>query len=104
MMFTRPATSMQCMIDVEDRLDAHSYPATTDELIDAYGGIELLLPNGTETFGDALGRIGSHTVESADAARLVAYSAVGDAAIGRKGYSDRDPTAPGETGHDQVSL
>ena len=95
---------MQCMIEVEDRLDAHSYPATTDELIDAYGGLELHLPNGTETFGDALGRIGSDTIESAEAARLVAYSAVDDAAIGRKGYSDRDPTAPGETGHDHVSL
>lgn len=104
MMFTRPATSMQCMIEVENRLDDHSYPATTDELIDAYGGLELLLPNGTETFGDALGRIGPYTLESSEAARLMAYSAVGDAAIGRKGYSDRDPTAPGEDGHDQVSL
>jgi hypothetical protein len=35
---------------------------------------------------------------------LTAYGALGEAAIGRKGYSDRDATCPGEDGHQQVSL
>lgn len=95
---------MRFMTEVDERLDAHSYPATTDELIDAHGGLEIDLPNGTETFGDAFGRIGSMTFETAEDARLTAYSAVGDGAIGRKHYSDRDPTALGEDGHERVSF
>ncbi len=95
---------MRFMTEVDERLAAHSYPTTTEELIDAYGSLKIELPNGTETFGDAFDRIGSTTFETAEEARLTAYSAVGDGAIGRKYYSDRDPTTLGETGHDRVSF
>ena len=95
---------MRFMTDIDERLDAHSYPATTGELIDAHGDLELALPNGTETFGDALGRVESTTFETAEGARLTAYSALGEEAIGRKHYSDRDPTALGVEGHEPVSL
>lgn len=95
---------MQFMADIDERLDAHSYPVTADELIDAYGDLELALPNGSETFGDALSRVESTTFETAEEARLTAYSAVSEGAIGRKHYSDRDPTALGVDGHEQVSL
>jgi hypothetical protein len=104
-MMVRPSPStMRFMTDIDERLDAHSYPATADELIDAHGDLELALPNGSETFGDALARVESSTFESPEEARLTAYSAVGEAAIGRKHYSDRDPTALGVEGHEQVSL
>ena len=95
---------MRFMTEVDERLDTHSYPATTEELIDAYGDLEIEFPEGTETFGEAFGRVGSTTFETAEDARLAAYSAVGDGAIGRKYYSDRDPSALGEDGHDRVSL
>jgi hypothetical protein len=95
---------MRFMTEVDERLDAHSYPATTEELIDAHGDLEIELPDGTETFGDAFGRVGATTFETPEAARLTAYSAVGDGAIGRKHYSDRDPSALGENGHEQLSL
>ncbi|WP_049998172.1 DUF5789 family protein [Halococcus sediminicola] len=95
---------MRFMTDIDERLDAHSYPATTGELIDAHGDLELALPNGTETLGDALGRVESTTFETAEEARLTAYSALGEEAIGRKHYSDRDPTALGVEGHEPVSL
>jgi hypothetical protein len=78
--------------------------ATTEELIDAYGDIEIEFPNGGETFGDAFGRVGAMTFETAEAARLTAHSVVGDGAIGRKHYSDRDPSVLGENGHEQVSF
>lgn len=95
---------MRFMTEVTERIDAHSFPATTQELIDAYGTIEIDLPNGSETFGDTMGPFESQTFETAEDARLTAYSALGEAAIGRKGYSDRDPTALGEDGHEQMSL
>lgn len=95
---------MRFMNDVDDRLGAHSYPATTGELIDAHGDMEIDLPNGTETLGEVFGRLDSSTFETPEEARLMAYSAVGDAAIGRKFYSDRDPTLLSEEGHDRVSL
>lgn len=46
----------------------------------------------------------STTFETAEEARLTTYSAVSEGAIGRKHYSDRDPTALGVDGHEQVSL
>ncbi len=87
-----------------DELRSHSYPATTDELIESCGECELTLPNGTETLGEVLGRVPSETFEDAEDARLSVYSAVSTKAVGRVGYSDRDPVCPGEDGPDQVSL
>ena len=87
-----------------DALDGHTYPATTDALIEAHGHLTLDHPNGTETLGDALSRLASETYESAEDARLATMSALGAGAIGRKGYSDRDPIAMGEDGPDQMSF
>lgn len=95
---------MQLFTDANERLDAHSYPATTEELIEEYGDLELLLPNGTETLGTALSRLDNETYIDAEGARLATYSAVSDKAIGRKHYSDRDPFAPGEDGPDPLSF
>ncbi len=85
-------------------MDEHSYPATTDDLIDAYGDVELELPNGTESLGDVLERLTTETYEDAEQARLAVYSAVSTKGIGRVGYSDRDPVSIGEDGPDQVSF
>lgn len=87
-----------------DSFDTHTFPATTDELIDAYGETELTHPNGSETLGDALSRLDSETFESAQQARMATFSAVSGDAIGRKGYSDRDPIQPGEEGPEQLSF
>jgi hypothetical protein len=95
---------MRLLDDAGEKLDAHTYPATTDELIEAYGDLELQLPNGTETLGDALAHMPSETFRNEEEARFTAYSAVSSKAIGRKGYSDRDPVCPGEDGPGQVSF
>ncbi len=76
-------------------VDAHEYPATTEELIEAYGDRRLELQNGSETVGEVLARLENETFESAEEAVAAIYSAVSDKAIGRVGYSDRDPTPPG---------
>lgn len=95
---------MRLFTDASDTFDAHSFPATTEELIEEYGEMELELPNGSETLGEALGRLGSERLTSADEARMATYSAVSSKAIGRKYYSDRDAPAIGESGPDQLSF
>ena len=85
-------------------LRQHDYPATTEQLAEAYGDYELELPHGTETIGDVLGRVESETFGSSSEAEELLYSAVSGKAIGRKGYSDRDATCLGEDGHEPVSL
>ncbi|MFC4246936.1 DUF2795 domain-containing protein [Natribaculum luteum] len=76
-------------------IDDHEYPATTEELIETCGEHRLELPNGTETVEEVLGRLESETFESPEDARFAVYSAVSDKAVGRVGYSDRDPTPLG---------
>ena len=76
-------------------IDDHEYPATTEEMIEQYGDRTLELPNGSETVADVLSRLESETFESPEEARFAVYSAVSDKAVGRVGYSDRDPTPVG---------
>ena len=90
--------------ELTERLGEQDYPATTEELIESHGTMELEFLDGTDTLGDALGRLAAETYESPEEARRAVYSMLDDTAIGRKHYSDRDPTALGEDGHDQVSL
>lgn len=95
---------MRQLAALDERIEAHSFPATSEELIAEYGDIDLELPNGNETFGDALGRLGETTFENAEDARLATYSAVSKDAIGRESYSDRDAPAIGESGPEPVSF
>ncbi|MFB6309389.1 MAG: DUF2795 domain-containing protein [Haloarculaceae archaeon] len=95
---------MRMLDTADDAFDTQSYPTTTEALIDAVGDVELQLPNGTETVGDALSRLDSETFETAEQARTATYSAVSSKAIGRKNYSDRDPVCPGEDGPEEVSF
>jgi hypothetical protein len=87
-----------------DRFETHEFPTTTDELVAAHGDVELRLPKGAVTLGEVLSHMPNETLASAEEARLTTYSALGEDAIGRKGYSDRDATAPGEDGHERQSL
>lgn len=96
---------MDLLANPEETIDAHSYPATAAELVEAYGEMDLAVQNGEETFGEAMGRLdGATTIESPADARTTAYSAVSKKAIGRVGYSDRDSPAIGEDGPDEVSF
>lgn len=95
---------MRFMIQADKRFDAHSFPATTEELIDEYGDLELDLPNGTETLGDALSRIGSEEYEDAEGAKLAARSGISEKGVGRKFYSDRSAPTIGDVGPEDVSF
>ncbi|MWG34399.1 DUF5789 family protein [Halomarina oriensis] len=95
---------MRPFTDATNRFDAHSYPATAQDLIEEYGEMVLDLPNGSETVAEALAPMEATTFQDAESARLALYSSVSSKAIGRRFYSDRDPTVVGETGPDQVSF
>ncbi|EMA38218.1 DUF5789 family protein [Halobiforma nitratireducens] len=76
-------------------IDDYEYPATTEELIEAHGDRTLELANGTERVEEVLTRLESETFETSEDARFAIYAAVSDKAVGRVGYSDRDPTPVG---------
>lgn len=101
---TTECPRMRLLSDLDERMGAHEYPTTTEEVIEEYGDLKLELPNGDERLGDVLDRLDSETFDTAEELRLAAYSAVSSNAIGREGYSDRDPTSIGEEGHEQVSF
>jgi hypothetical protein len=87
-----------------DAIESMEYPATTDEVIDACGDHEIELQRGTERLDAVLGRLSAERFDTPEDVRLSVRSAVGHEAIGRRFYSDRDPTSPGETGPTPLSL
>lgn len=95
---------MRLFANGDEPFETHSFPATTGEIIAAYGDMELALTHGSDTLGDALSRLGEETFEHGREVRLATYSAVSSEAVGRKHYSDRDSPALGEAGPDQVSF
>lgn len=83
---------------LKEQLATHDYPATGDELLDAYGDFELELPGGSETLREILGKRESEsggeenddiTYESAEEVHQSIRNMVGSDAVGRENYSDR---------------
>lgn len=77
-------------------LDSHEYPATTRELIDAYGEYTLGLEGGSQSLTSVLSSRNAETFESAAEVREAVVGTVGMDAVGRKRYTDRDPPHPSE--------
>ena len=100
----RLAPRMGVLAEVTSRVDAHAYPATATELADSFSDTEIEVPRGTENLGEAFDRLEGATFEDSEAAVQAAYGALGEAAIGRKFYADRDGFAPGEEGPDLDTL
>lgn len=88
-----------------DVIDVDTYPVTTEELLADHGQHEIEFADATETLAECLGRLAPETYESADDVRLSVYTAVSGDAVGRRHYTDRDPTTlDSPYGHDQVSF
>jgi hypothetical protein len=92
------------MNDAAVLLSEQSYPATSQQLAETHGDYELDLPNGTEQLSTVLARVDDQTFVDANDALLAVYGAVSNKAVGRVGYSDRDPGPIGTHGPDQVSF
>jgi hypothetical protein len=85
-------------------LASQNYPLTADELADACGDHELDHSDGGEALDVVIERTGEQHFESAQDATFAVYSALDADAVGRVGYSDRDPTPMGVDGPGQVSF
>lgn len=72
-----------------DDLDEHDYPATTAELVDAYGDHELEYSDGSERFQNLIEPLGEQTFEDSEEVRQAVFNMVGTEAVGRARYSDR---------------
>jgi len=90
--------------ETADVLASQSYPLTADELADRIGDHELAHPDGSESLESVIERTGESHFEDAQAATFAVYSALDADAVGRVGYSDRDPTPMGTDGPGQVSF
>lgn len=55
--------------DLDEALEAHDYPATTHELIEAYGDHEVESRDGWTTISEVLAPIDDETYDSADDVR-----------------------------------
>jgi hypothetical protein len=95
---------MRLVNAAEDSFATHTFPSTTEEFVEEHGHVEFELANGATTLAEVFDCLPNEQLETEEDARLSIYSALGEDAIGRKGYSDRDATQPGERGHEPVSL
>ncbi len=73
-----------------------TYPVTTEELIERTGSQKLALQDGSESIKQILERSEPESFNSPKDVQLTIYSGLGDQAIGRKGYTDRDPPTMNE--------
>ncbi|MFC3477803.1 DUF5789 family protein [Halobacterium litoreum] len=90
--------------ETADVLTAQDYPLTAAELASACGDHELDEADGGETLRAVIARTGEDRFETATEATFAVYGAVGESAVGRVGYSDRDPTPMGVDGPEPVSF
>ncbi|MEF8812849.1 MAG: DUF2795 domain-containing protein [Halovenus sp.] len=95
---------MRRLSDAEETFEAQRFPCTGSELASEYGDLTVELPNGDTTVAEVFETLADEEFASSREACRTAYGVLGEDAIGRKGYSDRDPTLPGEDGHRPISL
>ena len=81
---------------LDDRLDELDYPVEAETLFERLGDEEVTAGEETSTLEELLEPLGDDTYADPEAVESAILNMVGDAAIGRKGYSDRTPPAPGE--------
>jgi hypothetical protein len=84
-------------------LESQDYPLSAAELAAACGDHELANAGG-ETLRTVIARTGDDRFASAQEATFAVYGALDGAAVGRVGYSDRDPDPMGVEGSDPVSF
>lgn len=55
--------------DLDEALETHDYPTTTDDLVESYGDYELETQGGTRSLEEVLARTDTQTYDSADDVR-----------------------------------
>lgn len=79
--------------DLEEDLEEYEYPATAEELVDAFGERDIDLVEGKKRFGVVLAPYlheeGQETFDSVEEVWNAVMNLVGSDAVGREEYSDR---------------
>lgn len=89
--------------ELSEELDEHSYPTSNEELVEEYGDHEIELPGGSERLEQVLGPMAEESYDSADSVRQAIFNMVGSEAVGRKGYTDREPTHEDQNDADRAT-
>lgn len=87
-----------------ERLEDVSYPITVDALVNEFDDQELDVANGSDRLENVFVRTRTTELKCSDCAKLTVLAGVTEDAIGRKGYSDRDPPLPNASGPDSRTL
>lgn len=91
-------------LDIDDLLDGLTFPLTTEQLIASVGSRRIEYPTGKEeSLASVYRRVEVEEYGSLEEAELALRSALVADAVGRPGYSDRDPPIPGVNRYDHVS-
>lgn len=80
---------------LKDDLDDETYPLSNPELLEAYGDREIEHSNGTVSLREVLESLDDETYDSSDEIQQTVLNMVGEQAIGRKEYSDRESNDTG---------
>ena len=76
---------------LDDALEAHDFPTTGRELIEDCGDHRVEHQRGSKRFGDLFEPLAEETYDSPGAVHQAVLGVIGEEAVGREGYSDRDP-------------
>ncbi|AFK17842.1 DUF2795 domain-containing protein [Haloferax mediterranei ATCC 33500] len=87
-----------------DAIERHEYPTSSTDFAQHYGDEVIELQNGQETVAEILARLGEETYTCPQDVRDALFTGVGHEAIGRRYYSDRDPSPFGEDGPQMLSF
>lgn len=90
------------MLDDQTRalVTDHRYPTTTAHLIEAHGDHRVRFTDGEERLGAILDRTGEETFARSEDLEAAVLSGLPTEAVGRRGYTDRDPPVAGEVWRD----
>lgn len=90
--------------EVLNRLEGMQYPRNVGDIVTVLNDPTIELANGSQKLSDIYAAVDIDVVASPDEAKLVFLSGLDSAAIGREGYSDRDPPATSESGVSPLTL
>lgn len=90
--------------DLDAAPAGHGFPATGRELIGYCGDQRIQHQRGGERFGDLVEPPAGETFDSPGAVHQAVLGVIGEEAVVREGYSDRDPLGRDEPGSEDRSF
>ena len=81
--------------ELDDHLDAISYPVALDELLAEHGDVELTMGDETTTLREVLEPLEDDEYDSAEEVRQAVFNMADSEAVGRQRYTDRGESSGG---------